>query len=133
MGLEYLVDRGLAAGRPGERGAGELAYASCGTDIRPGDLLGAGTCQGGCLAELWGRHGRDTYPPLRPGDIVSTRVEGLGEISNRIVPSVAVHLHRPVEAAMSKPLVDRNDTRIEAHLREVADGVFAYIQPTATE
>jgi 2-keto-4-pentenoate hydratase/2-oxohepta-3-ene-1,7-dioic acid hydratase in catechol pathway len=34
------------------------AYASRGTWIRPGDVLGSGTCgNGGCLAELWGRSG----------------------------------------------------------------------------
>lgn len=36
------------------------AYASRGTYVRPGDVLGSGTCgNGGCLAELWG----GTRPP----------------------------------------------------------------------
>ena len=36
-----------------------IAYASRGTRVRPGDVLGSGTCgNGGCLAELWGRRGR---------------------------------------------------------------------------
>ncbi|SHN24633.1 fumarylacetoacetate hydrolase family protein [Cryptosporangium aurantiacum] len=61
------------------------AYASRGTEIRPGDLLGSGTCQGGCLAELWGRHGRDFRPPLAPGDVVTTTVELLGGTRNRVV------------------------------------------------
>ena len=35
-----------------------VAYASRGTWVRPGDVLGSGTCgNGGCLAELWGRRG----------------------------------------------------------------------------
>ena len=71
------------------------AYASRGTWIRPGDLLGSGTCQGGCLAELWGRHGADFLPPLRPGDIVTTTVELLGGTRNRIVPGVPPHEIRP--------------------------------------
>jgi 2-keto-4-pentenoate hydratase/2-oxohepta-3-ene-1,7-dioic acid hydratase in catechol pathway len=63
------------------------AYASRGADIRPGDVLGSGTCgNGGCLAELWGRHGRIDPPPLRPGDLVTMTVEGIGTISNRVVP-----------------------------------------------
>ncbi|OXM72291.1 MULTISPECIES: fumarylacetoacetate hydrolase family protein [Amycolatopsis] len=66
-------------------------YASRGTWIRPGDLLGSGTCQGGCLAELWGRHGRDHLPPLRPGDVVTTSVELLGGTRNRVVPGPPRH------------------------------------------
>ena len=71
------------------------AYASRGTWIRPGDLLGSGTCQGGCLAELWGRHGADFHAPLRPGDEVRTTVELLGETRNRIVPGPPAHPIRP--------------------------------------
>jgi 2-keto-4-pentenoate hydratase/2-oxohepta-3-ene-1,7-dioic acid hydratase in catechol pathway len=71
------------------------AYASRGTEIRPGDLLGSGTCQGGCLAELWGRHGWDFHAPLQPGDVVTTSVEGLGGTSNRIVAGPKAHDIRP--------------------------------------
>ena len=48
--------------------------------MRPGDVLGSGTCgNGGCLAELWGRGAsRDDLPPLRPGDVVTLTVEGIG-------------------------------------------------------
>jgi 2-keto-4-pentenoate hydratase/2-oxohepta-3-ene-1,7-dioic acid hydratase in catechol pathway len=70
------------------------AYASRGTDIRPGDLLGSGTCQGGCLAELWGRHGRDFHAPLAPGDVVTTSVELLGGTTNRVVAGAQA---RPIE------------------------------------
>ncbi|HEY9314317.1 fumarylacetoacetate hydrolase family protein [Williamsia sp.] len=65
------------------------AYASRGTQVRPGDLLGSGTCRSGCLAELWGRHGRGSRPALRPGDVVTTSVDVLGGTRNRIVESVA--------------------------------------------
>lgn len=68
-----------------------IAYASRGTEVRPGDLLGSGTCQNGCLAELWGRFGRDHLPPLQPGDVVTTTVTGLGETRNRVVPGPARH------------------------------------------
>lgn len=67
------------------------AYASRGTEIRPGDLLGSGTCQGGCLAELWGRHGRDVHPPLQPGDVVTTSVEELGGTRNLVVEGPEAH------------------------------------------
>ena len=44
-----------------------LAYASRGTWVRAGDVLGSGTCgNGGCLAELWGRRGRTDRPRCSP-------------------------------------------------------------------
>ncbi|MET7474075.1 fumarylacetoacetate hydrolase family protein [Streptomyces sp. NPDC005648] len=62
------------------------AYASRGTVVRPGDVLGSGTCgNGGCLAELWGVRGRQDPPPLRPGDTVTLTVEGIGTVSNTVV------------------------------------------------
>jgi 2-keto-4-pentenoate hydratase/2-oxohepta-3-ene-1,7-dioic acid hydratase in catechol pathway len=67
-----------------------VAYASRGTLVRPGDVLGSGTCgNGGCLAELWGRRGRREPPPLQPGDTVTLTVEGIGTISNTVVPGPA--------------------------------------------
>ncbi|ROO88049.1 2-keto-4-pentenoate hydratase/2-oxohepta-3-ene-1,7-dioic acid hydratase in catechol pathway [Actinocorallia herbida] len=73
-----------------------LSYASRGTWIRAGDVLGSGTCgNGGCLAELWGRRGEQDPPPLRPGDIVEMTVEGIGTIRNRIVPGVELPPVRP--------------------------------------
>jgi 2-keto-4-pentenoate hydratase/2-oxohepta-3-ene-1,7-dioic acid hydratase in catechol pathway len=65
-----------------------LVYASRGTWVRPGDVVGSGTCGAGCLAELWGRKGRREPPPLTAGDVVTMTVEGIGTISNRVVPGV---------------------------------------------
>jgi 2-keto-4-pentenoate hydratase/2-oxohepta-3-ene-1,7-dioic acid hydratase in catechol pathway len=64
------------------------AYASRGTLVRAGDVLGSGTCGGGCLGELWGRAGRREPPPLSVGDVVTMNVEGIGTISNRVVAGV---------------------------------------------
>ncbi|MFN1188769.1 fumarylacetoacetate hydrolase family protein [[Kitasatospora] papulosa] len=62
------------------------AYASRGTRVVAGDVLGSGTCgNGGCLAELWGRRGEQTPPPLQPGDTVSLTVEGVGTLTNTVV------------------------------------------------
>ena len=79
-------------------------YASRGTWVRPGDVLGSGTCgNGGCLAELWGRHGAQTPPPLQPGDVVELTVEGIGSLRNTVVPGVS-----PVAVATARHrLVDR--------------------------
>ncbi|MEU6224552.1 fumarylacetoacetate hydrolase family protein [Streptomyces sp. NPDC047042] len=63
-----------------------VAYASRGTVVRPGDVLGSGTCgNGGCLAELWGVRGEQSPPPLKPGDTVVLTVEGIGTVSNTVV------------------------------------------------
>lgn len=59
-----------------------VAYASRDSRVVPGDVLGSGTCGRGCLAELWGRAGSLTPPPLQLGDEVVMRVEGIGEIRN---------------------------------------------------
>ncbi|MFD6275778.1 fumarylacetoacetate hydrolase family protein [Streptomyces sp. NPDC060209] len=63
------------------------AYASRGTRVVPGDVLGSGTCgNGGCLAELWGLRGEQTPPPLKPGDTVTLTVEGIGTLTSTVVP-----------------------------------------------
>ena len=74
-----------------------ISYASRGTEVRAGDVLGSGTCgNGGCLAELWGTRGEAAPPPLRPGDVVEMTVEGIGTLRNRVVPGVDLP---PVRAA----------------------------------
>ena len=62
-----------------------VSYASRGTWVKPGDVLGSGTCGYGCLLELWGRFGRDCHPPLRPGDTVELSVQGIGTLTNTVV------------------------------------------------
>jgi 2-keto-4-pentenoate hydratase/2-oxohepta-3-ene-1,7-dioic acid hydratase in catechol pathway len=80
-----------------------IAYASRGTQVRAGDVLGSGTCgNGGCLAELWGRHGELSPPPLQPGDVVEMTVEGIGTIRNRVIPGLDLP---PVQAARPRPRI----------------------------
>ncbi len=62
-----------------------LVYASRGATLVPGDVIGSGTCGGGCLGELWGRSGTREPRPLQPGDEVTMEVQGIGRITNRIV------------------------------------------------
>jgi 2-keto-4-pentenoate hydratase/2-oxohepta-3-ene-1,7-dioic acid hydratase in catechol pathway len=67
-----------------------VAYASRGTEVRPGDVLGSGVCgDGGSLAQLWRRTGRQQPRPLRPGDVVTLTVAGIGSLTSRVVPGVA--------------------------------------------
>ncbi|WP_326823049.1 fumarylacetoacetate hydrolase family protein [Streptosporangium sp. NBC_01756] len=78
-----------------------IAYASRGAWIRPGDVLGSGTCgNGGCLAELWGLRGSQDPPALKPGDTVTLTVEGIGTVSNTIVPGT---VPLPIPSARKRP------------------------------
>lgn len=68
-----------------------VAYASRGTWVRRGDVLGSGTSGGGCLAEFWGWNGARDPAPITVGDTVTMTVQGLGTISNRIVAGPPLH------------------------------------------
>ncbi|QJY48904.1 fumarylacetoacetate hydrolase family protein [Pseudonocardia broussonetiae] len=65
-----------------------LSYASRGTRLVPGDVIGSGTVGNGCLLEQSGT--ADSAPWLRPGDVVDTTVEGIGTLTGRVVGGVAV-------------------------------------------
>lgn len=73
-----------------------VAYASRGTEVRPGDVIGSGTCGTGCILELSRTHGEDHYPWLQEGDEVVATVEGLGSLRNTVVAAADVHPLRQV-------------------------------------
>jgi 2-keto-4-pentenoate hydratase/2-oxohepta-3-ene-1,7-dioic acid hydratase in catechol pathway len=85
-----------------------VSYASRGTWVRPGDVLGSGTCGNGCLLELWGRRGREEPSPLGPGDVVSLYVEGIGTLTNAVVGGAAPH---PLPRARSGRRAPRSAAR----------------------
>src|SRR5205809_759474 len=62
-----------------------LAYASRGTEIVPGDVIGSGTCGTGCILELSLVHGPEAYPWLDPGDIVTLEADHPGQIPSRVL------------------------------------------------
>jgi 2-keto-4-pentenoate hydratase/2-oxohepta-3-ene-1,7-dioic acid hydratase in catechol pathway len=67
-----------------------IQYASRDSVVLAGDLLASGTTGGGgCLAELWGRNGSPTPPPLMPGDIVTLEVDRLGSLTGLVRPAPA--------------------------------------------
>lgn len=72
-----------------------LAYASQGTRVEPGDVIGSGTCGTGCILELSLVHGEHAYPWLQPGDQVELDVEHLGVLSNRVIEGRGVRPLRP--------------------------------------
>jgi 2-keto-4-pentenoate hydratase/2-oxohepta-3-ene-1,7-dioic acid hydratase in catechol pathway len=77
-----------------------IAYASRGTEVRPGDVIGSGTCGTGCILELSRTHGEAEYPWLQPGDEVVATIEGLGSLRNTIVAAAAVH---PLDGGRPRP------------------------------
>lgn len=63
-----------------------VAHAARDTSLRPGDVLGSGTLNRGCLLELLeGGGGRW----LEPGDEVVIAAEGLGELGATILPELS--------------------------------------------
>ena len=49
--------------------------------LRPGDIIGSGTCGTGCILEL----GTERHRWLQPGDVVEMEIERLGVLRNTIV------------------------------------------------
>ncbi len=58
-----------------------IARASQHVRLRPGDILGSGTCGTGCILEL----GTERHRWLRPGDVVEMEIERLGVLRNTLV------------------------------------------------
>jgi 2-keto-4-pentenoate hydratase/2-oxohepta-3-ene-1,7-dioic acid hydratase in catechol pathway len=57
-----------------------IAYASRGTTLLPGDVIGAGTVGTGCIIELSRVHGSDRFPYLVEDDEVELTIAQLGSI-----------------------------------------------------
>jgi 2-keto-4-pentenoate hydratase/2-oxohepta-3-ene-1,7-dioic acid hydratase in catechol pathway len=68
-----------------------VAYASRGTSLRVGDVIGSGTLPGGCLAEhLDGSDPADFDRWLQPGDVIEIGGDRLGYTRNVIVAAAPV-------------------------------------------
>jgi len=68
-----------------------ISYASRGTHVAPGDVIGSGTCGTGCILELSLTHGLDAYPYLKAGDVVELEVDRLGVLRNTVAESLPLH------------------------------------------
>ncbi|WP_100811390.1 MULTISPECIES: fumarylacetoacetate hydrolase family protein [unclassified Microbacterium] len=62
-----------------------IAFASRGTRLRPGDVIGSGTVESGCLFEQYVTDRQNFRGWLQPGDDVRLAVEQLGELRHRVV------------------------------------------------
>jgi 2-keto-4-pentenoate hydratase/2-oxohepta-3-ene-1,7-dioic acid hydratase in catechol pathway len=65
-----------------------ISYASRGTWLRPGDVIGSGTCGFGALLEVRARQGAEDNPYLKSGDVIELTAEGIGTLTNRVVAGV---------------------------------------------
>tara|TARA_B110000908_G_scaffold68840_1_gene83163 strand:- start:326 stop:1303 length:978 start_codon:yes stop_codon:yes gene_type:complete len=72
-----------------------IERASYGVELYPGDVIGSGTVGTGCLLELNGTRKRENSNHkerwIQAGDKIEMKIEGLGEIKNKIVKSKTNH------------------------------------------
>ncbi|MFV0297160.1 MAG: fumarylacetoacetate hydrolase family protein [Hyphomicrobiaceae bacterium] len=68
-----------------------LSFASRGTNVMAGDILGSGTCGTGCISELLLTHGEAAYPWLKAGDQVEISVDMLGVLRNEVKAGLPLH------------------------------------------
>jgi 2-keto-4-pentenoate hydratase/2-oxohepta-3-ene-1,7-dioic acid hydratase in catechol pathway len=68
-----------------------ISFASRGTKLRAGDVIGSGTVGIGCILELSRVHRTETPPWLRPGDRVRVEVERLGSLESTVHPAQPLH------------------------------------------
>lgn len=64
-----------------------LAYASRGSRLRVGDIVGSGTVGTGCILEQQLTHGPEAYPWLQHDDEVVVEIEQLGAVRARVARS----------------------------------------------
>ncbi|BBZ12332.1 bifunctional 2-hydroxyhepta-2,4-diene-1,7-dioate isomerase/cyclase/dehydrase [Mycobacterium branderi] len=109
-----------------------ISYASRGVMLTPGDVFGSGTVPTCTLVE----HLTDPQFPgwLRDGDVVTLRVQGLGETRQTVRRTPAPHRLPPrpnPDAKPDKPRVNRAPAKVPytRGLHEVAEKVWAWTLP----
>jgi 2-keto-4-pentenoate hydratase/2-oxohepta-3-ene-1,7-dioic acid hydratase in catechol pathway/glyoxylase-like metal-dependent hydrolase (beta-lactamase superfamily II) len=113
-----------------------ISYASRGVTLSPGDVFGSGTVPTCTLIEHLSLTDLESFPGwLHDGDVVTLRVQGLGETRQTVRASSAPHplAARPNPDAPPKPVrVNRAPARVVPYTRglhQVADKVWAWTLP----
>lgn len=112
-----------------------VSYVSRGVRLQPGDVIGSGTVPTCTLVEYLNPAAPESFPGwLHDGDVVTLRVQGLGETRQTVRASAAPHPlpARPnPDAAPAAPRVNRARARVPytRGLHEVADRVWAWTLP----
>ncbi|HET7072834.1 MAG TPA: fumarylacetoacetate hydrolase family protein, partial [Mycobacterium sp.] len=112
-----------------------ISYASRGVTLHPGDVIGSGTVPTCTLVEHLNPTALESFPGwLHDGDVVTLRVEGLGETRQVVRASRAPHplAARPNPSAKTAAArVNRAPARVPytRGLHEVAERVWAWTLP----
>jgi 2-keto-4-pentenoate hydratase/2-oxohepta-3-ene-1,7-dioic acid hydratase in catechol pathway/glyoxylase-like metal-dependent hydrolase (beta-lactamase superfamily II) len=112
-----------------------ISYASRGVTLRPGDVIGSGTVPTCTLVEHLNPTALESFPGwLHDGDVVTLKVQGLGETRQTVRASGAPHPLpvRPNPDATAAPArVNPAPARVpySRGLHEVADRVWAWTLP----
>ncbi len=112
-----------------------ISYASRGVTLSPGDIFGSGTVPTCTLIEHLSLTALESFPGwLHDGDVVTLKVEGLGETRQTVRASGPPHplAARPnPDAAPAPARVNRAPARVAytRGLHEVADRVWAWTLP----
>ncbi|MEZ0352027.1 fumarylacetoacetate hydrolase family protein [Mycobacterium sp. pR1184] len=112
-----------------------ISYVSRGVPLTPGDVIGSGTVPTCTLVEHLNLADLESFPGwLRDGDVVTLRVQGLGETRQTLRASSPPHplAPRPNPAAAPAPnRVNRAPARVPytRGLHEVGDRVWAWTLP----
>ncbi|OBI80353.1 fumarylacetoacetate hydrolase family protein [Mycobacterium sp. 1245805.9] len=131
-------DRVIGSGSTGQMDwtFGEvISYASRGVPLTPGDVVGSGTVPTCTLVEHLNPAALESFPGwLHDGDVVTLRVEGLGETRQTVRASGPPHplaARRNPDAAPAPVRVNRAPAKVPytRGLHEVADRVWAWTLP----
>lgn len=112
-----------------------ISYVSRGVTLTPGDVIGSGTVPTCTLVEHLNPTALQSFPGwLHDGDVVTLRVQGLGETRQAVRASGAPHplSARPNPDAAPRPVrVNRAPARVPytRGLHEVADRIWAWTLP----
>jgi 2-keto-4-pentenoate hydratase/2-oxohepta-3-ene-1,7-dioic acid hydratase in catechol pathway/glyoxylase-like metal-dependent hydrolase (beta-lactamase superfamily II) len=112
-----------------------ISYMSRGVQLAPGDVVGSGTVPTCTLVEHLNPTALESFPGwLREGDVVTLRVQGLGETRQTVRASSPPHRLAPrpnPEAAPTPTRVNLAPARVPytRGLHEVGDRVWAWTLP----